>query len=125
MHKTSVDTHQPAGPAPATNGKHAAAPQLTRLTDSIELVAPAGCSASVILKLVKRDDGHRYYAFWLVAGRHELDAAAVAYKHTGEDAIRCDLPEGVPLSAETLQPHLARYLASLGEKPGDPPVITH
>ncbi|HEX3758693.1 MAG TPA: hypothetical protein VHW23_08295 [Kofleriaceae bacterium] len=120
-----MDAHKPAGPTLATNGKHAPAPQLTRLTDSIELVAPPGCSASVVLKLVKRDDGHRYYAFWLVAGRHDLEAATVAYKHTGEDAIRCDLPQGMPLSAAALQPHLATYLDSLSEKGGDPPVITH
>lgn len=125
MHETPINGHKPAGHAPATNGKHAPAPQLTRLTDSVELVAPPGYSASVILKLVKRDDGHRYYVIWMVAGRHELEAATVMYKHTGEDAIRCDLPEGMPLSAEALEPHLVRYLDSLGEKPGDPPVITH
>lgn len=124
-----ADTHKPARRpgqerARATRAKPAGQPKLTRLTGNVELVAPPGFSASVVLKLVKRDDGHRYYSWWLMVGRHDLDAASVTYKHTGEDAIRCDLPEGMALSAESLQPHLTQYLASLGEEPGDPPVIT-
>lgn len=115
--------HNPEQARP-TRAKPPARPTITRLTGNVVLVAPPGCSASVVLKLVKRDDGHRYYAWWLMVGRNDVDAASVAYKHTGEDAIRCDLPEGMPLSAESLQPHLTQYLASLGEEPGDPPVIT-
>lgn len=98
-------------------------PTITRLTGDVELVAPRGCSASVLLKLVTRDDGHRYYSLWAVVGRYDRDKISVPYKYTGEDTIRFDLPEGMPLSAERLQPYLSDYLASDGTEPPDPPVI--
>lgn len=94
-----------------------------RLTRSIKLVAPPGCHASVLLKLVHRDDGHRYYSWWAVVGRHDMDSIAVMYRYTGEETIRFDLPEGVALSADSLQPHLTRFLADQHEADDDTPII--
>src|SRR5262245_59096693 len=98
-------------------------PKITRLERDVELVAPRGCHASVLLKLVDRDDGHRYYSWWAVVGRHDMDSVSVSYKYTGEETIRFDLPDGIPLSAESVQPHLTRFLARRHEGPGDPPII--
>ncbi len=98
-------------------------PTITRLDGDVELVAPPGCCASVVLKLVSRDDGHRYYSWWAVVGRNGMDRLAVSYKYTGEDTIRMDLPEGVSLSAASLQPFLTAYLAGEGTEPPDTPII--
>src|ERR1041384_3019478 len=86
-------------------------PAVSRVIGDVELVAPRGCSASVLLKLVTRDDGHRYYQWWAVAGRHGMDTFSLRYKHNGEDVLRFDVPDGMPLSAASLQPHLESYLA--------------
>jgi hypothetical protein len=112
--------HPPAPPARPIRG---AKPIVTRIDRDVELIAPPGCYASAVLKLVDRDDDHRYYAWWTVVGRHDMDKVAVAYKFTGEDTIRFDLPEGVALSAKSLQPHLTAFLAGEHTKPGAPPVI--
>jgi hypothetical protein len=109
-----------AKPTPA---KPALQPTVTRVASDVELVAPRGCSASVLIKLVTRDDGHRYYSWWAVVGRHGVDTFSIRYKHNGEDVLRFDLPEGMPLTAEALQPHLASYLASENVQAADPPVI--
>lgn len=106
-----------------TPARPALQPTITRLAGDVELVAPRGFCASVVLKLVDRDDGHRYYSWWAMVGRHGMDTVAVSYKYTGEDTIRMDLPEGMPLSAESLQPHLTAYLASDGTEPPDTPII--
>lgn len=98
-------------------------PTVTRLAGNVDLVAPRGCSASVLLKLVTRDDGHRYYSWWLVVGRHDADSLSVHYKHNGEDVLRFDVPEGFPLSSASLQPHLVSFLASENTEPSDPPII--
>ena len=87
-------------------------PKITRLDRDIELVAPPGCHASVLLKLVEDSDGHCYYSWWAMAGRHAADQACVFYKHTGGSVIRFDLPEWMALSAESLRPHLRAFLAS-------------
>lgn len=87
-------------------------PKFTRLDRDVDLVAPPGCHASVLLKLVEDSDGHRYYSWWALAGRHATDQISVPYKYTGENVIRCDLPEGMPLSAASLEPHLTAYLTS-------------
>jgi hypothetical protein len=113
-------THKPPRGSPT---KRALQPRVMRLDSDVELIAPPGYRASVLLKLVDRDDGHRYYSWWAMAGRHDMDKVAVPYKYTGEDTIRFDLPEGMPLSAEALEPHLVAYLASEGLEPSDPPVI--
>lgn len=112
----------PAGPA-AGPAKPALRPTLTRVTGDIELVAPRGCSASVLLKLVSRDDGHRYYSWWAMVGRHDMDSFSIRIKYRGEDLIRCDLPEGMPLSEETLQPHLTSFLAGEHTQPAGTPII--
>jgi len=96
------------------------APRFTRIDRSIKLVVPADCDASLILKQVGHDD-HRYYAWWLLVGRHDRDAMSVSYKHTGEDTLRCDIPNGTPLSPAALLPHLTRFLKSEGTLEGDPP----
>jgi hypothetical protein len=107
-----------AGPA-----KSAPRPTLTRVTGDIELVAPVGCSASVLLKLVSRDDGHRYYSWWAMVGRHDMDSFSIRVKYRGEDMIRCDLPAGMPLSEESLQPHLTSFLAGEHTQPAGTPII--
>lgn len=126
--RTRVRTAKPAGtrvrrakPVPA--GKPAYRPTVTRVTGDVELIAPEGCRASVLVKLVDRDDGHRYYAWWAMVGRNAMDACSVRYKFTGEDTIRFDLPDGMPLSAEALQPHLAAYLANQRTEAPDTPII--
>jgi hypothetical protein len=98
-------------------------PKITRLKSDITLVAPKGCHASVLLKLVDRVDGSRYYSWWAMVGRYDMDKIAISYKYTGEDTIRCDLPEGMPLQAAVLQRHLVRYLKSLQDAEGDTPII--
>lgn len=98
-------------------------PTLTRITGDIDLVAPRGFCASVLLKLVSRDDGHRYYSWWAMVGRHDVDSYTIRYKYRGEDLIRCDLPEGMALSEESLQPHLVSFLASEHNQPDGTPII--
>src|SRR5256885_10744784 len=68
-------------------------PTVTRLAGDIELVAPRGCSASVLIKLVTRDNGHRYYSWWAMVGRHGMDTFSLHYRHNGEDVLRFDVPE--------------------------------
>src|SRR5262249_16504435 len=95
----------------------------TRLTGNIKLVAPPGCHASVLLKLVHRDDRRRFYSWWAVAGRHDMDSIAVPYKYTGEETIRIDLPYGMPLSLRSLQPHLKRFIAAQNDADDESPII--
>jgi len=95
-------------------------PRITRIDRDLELVAPRGCHASVLLKLVNRDNRHRYYAWLAMVGRAGSEVS-VMYRHTGADTIRCDLPFGVPLSAKSLERHLRQFLAA--EVAGPPPVI--
>ena len=115
--RTRVTT--PARPKPVT----ALRPTLTRVTTDLELVAPRGFCASVLLKLVGRDDGHRYYSWWAMVGRHDMDSFSIRIKYRGEDLIRCDLPEGMPLSEESLQPHLTSFLADEHTQPPGTPII--
>jgi len=112
-----------ARPSRSAKPAHDPAPTVTRIDGDVVLVAPTGCYASVVLKLVDRDDNHRYYSWWTVVGRHDMDKITMPYKYTGEDTIRFDLPEGVPLSAKSLQPHLTAFLAAEHTKPGAPPII--
>jgi hypothetical protein len=97
-------------------------PRLSRVTSDLELSAPLGFQASVILKQVAHSD-RRFYAWWLLVGRYDQDALVVPYKYTGEDTIRCDLPEGSELSAAALQPYLAEFLKSEGTEEGEPVVV--
>jgi hypothetical protein len=110
-------TATPAKPVPVIR------PTLTRVKGDLELVAPRGFHASVLLKLVSRDDGHRYYSWWAMVGRHDMDSFSIKVKYRGEDLIRCDLPEGMPLSEESLQPHLTSFLADEHTQPPGTPII--
>ncbi|HEX2690309.1 MAG TPA: hypothetical protein VHN14_27025 [Kofleriaceae bacterium] len=103
--------------------RRAPAPRFTRIEHNIDVVVPLDCDASVIFKQVAHDDEHRYYAWWLLVGRYDRDALTVSYKHTGEDSVRCDIPNGTPLCAAALQPHLAKFLKSEGVLEGAPPII--
>lgn len=98
-------------------------PVITRITRDLDLVAPRGCRASVLLKLVERDEGHRYYEWWLVVGRHGAEMMSVKYKADGADTIRVDVPEGMRLSAEALQPHVTAFLAKERVEPADPGTV--
>jgi hypothetical protein len=93
---------------------------IKRLTSSVDLVAPPECHASVLLKLVHRDEWHRYYSWCAIVGRHDLGTVSVQYTFTGDDdTIQFDLPEGMALSAESLQPHLEAFLTQ--NEPDDKP----
>ena len=48
---------------------------------------------------------------------------SIRIKYRGEDLIRCDLPEGMPLSEASLQPHLASFLAGEHTQPPGTPII--
>ena len=95
----------------------------SRVDRDLEIVVPPHCRASVLLKLVERDERHRYYAWWLVVARHDLDEVAVRYRYTGEDTIRFDVPATAVLSSAWLQPLLADFLAQDGTMPPHTPII--
>lgn len=97
--------------------------RFSRIEEDITLVVPAGCYASVLLKLVGHNNDHRYYAWWAMVGRSGEDEIAIAYNYTGEDTIRVDLPTGVPLSRRELQRQLTGFLHLQGELEGKPPII--
>lgn len=121
--RSSAGAAPGAASRPASAPAKAAQPLLTRVTSDIDLVAPRGFCASVLLKLVSRDDGHRYYSWWAMVGRHDVDSFTIRYKYRGEDLIRCDLPDGMPLSEESLQPHLTSFLAGEHTEPAGTPII--
>ena len=98
-------------------------PVITRITRDLDVVAPHGCRASVLLKLIERDEGHRYYDWWLVVGRHGAEMVSVKYKADGADTIRVDVPDGMRLSADALQPHVAAFLKKEGILPAAPPTV--
>jgi hypothetical protein len=98
-------------------------PYISRVKNDVRLVAPPGCYASVLLKLVDREDGRRYYSWWAMAGRHDADNVCVPYKYTGEDTIRFDLPLGMPLSESRIQSHLAKFLKDERSSADEPPII--
>lgn len=95
----------------------------SRVNGDLDIVVPPHCRASVLLKLVERDERHRYYAWWLVVGRHDLDEVSVHYRYTGEDTIRFDVPQTAVLSSSSLQPLLAEFLAQDGTMPPHTPII--
>lgn len=120
----SAPTRRPRlKPTHNTAPKTGPEPAITRLTGDVDLVPPRGCSASIVLKEVDRDDEHRYYTWWLVVGRSGEDATSMPYKHNGEDMIRIDLPEGMSLSATDLQPYLTAFWAQQSLEPDDTPII--
>lgn len=98
-------------------------PVVTRITSDLDVVAPHGCRASVLFKMVERDAAHRYYDWWLVVGRRGAETMSVQYKADGADTIRVDVPDGMRLSADALQPHVTAFLKSEGTLPAAPPTI--
>jgi hypothetical protein len=125
---TRTDTHKPARPAarkPArvAPDKPTFHPVISRVTGDVNLTAPKGYRARVLLKLVSRDNGHRYYSWWAMSGRHDMDAAALRFKYNGEDMIQFDLPDGMPLSEELLTPYLTAFLAGEHHEPPDTPIV--
>jgi hypothetical protein len=95
----------------------------SRLEGDVDLIAPRGYHASVLLKLTHREDGHRVFSWWMLAGRHDMDAITVPFKYSGEEIIRVDLPEGVPLSRELIEAQLDKFLDLEGTEPPDPPTV--
>jgi hypothetical protein len=121
MHKPV--RHVARKPARLVPAAPATRPVIARVEGDVDLTAPKGFRARVLLKLVDRIDGRRVYAWWAMAGRHELDAAALRFKYSGEDMLQFDLPEAMALSEELLTPFLKDFLDSEGNEPPDPPVI--
>ncbi|MEO7735688.1 MAG: hypothetical protein ABIY55_32335 [Kofleriaceae bacterium] len=110
-------------PGPVEVTTAAATYGFSRVDRDLEIVVPRHCRASVLLKLVERDERHRYYAWWLVVARHDLDEVSVHYRYTGEDTIRFDVPQTAVLSSASLQPLLAEFLAQDGTMPPHTPII--
>jgi hypothetical protein len=97
-------------------------PRFSRIMDSVDLIAPQDCEASLILKLVAVDK-YRRYTFHLLVGRYQQDAIKVRYEYTGADTLRCDIPTGTALAPAVLQPHLVAFLKAEGMLPDGPPII--
>ncbi len=110
-------------PGPVETTSAGATCGFSRVEHDLDIVVPRHCRASVLLKLVERDERHRYYAWWLVVGRHDLDEVSVRYRYTGEDTIRFDVPQSAVLSSAWLQPLLAEFLAQDGTMPPHTPII--
>ena len=128
--RTRAVSHKPARPSASEPQAGAGArpasqqsPVITRITRDLDVVAPHGCRASVLFKLVERDEGHRYYDWWLVVGRRGAEMVSVKYKADGADTIRVDVPDGMRLSADALQPHVAAFLKKEGTLPAVPPTV--
>lgn len=85
--------------------------RVTRVLGSLTLIAPVNYRVSVLVKMVGIDSEkeQRIYAWWLSAGRWEVDAAAVSFSYTGEDVLRIDVPEGAPLSLDYLNKVLREW----------------
>jgi hypothetical protein len=135
LKSTRTEPHKPArSPRPARAHKarpHKPRPaavagpqvQVSRLDGDVDLIAPRGYHASVLLKLTHREDGHRVFSWWTMAGRHDMDTITVPFKYSGEEIIRVDLPEGVPLSRELVEAKLDEFLEHEGTEPPDPPTV--
>ena len=108
--------------ASATAHGSGTALRFTRITRSLQVMAPPDCDASVILKQVAHNK-YRYYAYWLLVGRYDHDAMSVRYKYTGEDTVRCDIPHGQMPSSAALLSHLVKFLHGEGAQNDGPPVI--
>jgi hypothetical protein len=100
-------------------------PTVTQLTSDVELTPPSDCCASVLLRLAGRDTSGTdvYFAWWVVAGRWGAMSATVPYHFDGVLTYRFDVPRGVRLSSDYLQPYLAAVYGKGGHLPTDTPVI--
>jgi hypothetical protein len=109
-------------------GPDAKLPQatVTRIKADVDLQPPAGCSASVLLRLVGRDDTlrTRTYACWLSVGRFEARSFTAHFKYDGGDILRVDLPVGTWLDVEYLQAALRAFLHGEPTLPPDTVIVT-
>lgn len=94
-------------------------PAFSRLIATTDVTPPVGCIATVLLKQVDHVNGLRIYKWWLMVGRYGDDANKIHYKHNGEDVIRCDVPNGFPLSEDALIRGLKAFWAKQPNLPGD------
>src|SRR5690348_13259192 len=89
-------------------------PVVTRVKSNVDLQAPPGCSASVLLRQVTRvgpadAPGQRTFVWWLAVGRYQVKALTVPFVFDGADTLRVDVPEGTSLDTDTLQAAVARF----------------
>ena len=103
-------------------------PVVTRIKANVELQAPPGCSASVLLRQVTRvgpadGPGQRTFAWWLAVGRFQVKAITVPFVFDGVDTLRVDVPEGTSLDTDTLQTALAMFVKGDDHLPEDTVVI--
>lgn len=92
--------------------------KITRLQADLQLVVPSGYKASVLLRRV--NEGDRIHYSWLTIQYALGDTfTSISYKHTSDEVIRFDVPEGTPLSSETVR----SYLFSTFSSAGDPPIV--
>jgi hypothetical protein len=75
--------------------------QFSYVTGVLELQAPDGCKASVLLKSVGNDNAAEY-VWWLLVGRQGTDAFPVSFDCKGARFIRCDVPEDHVLSEQAV-----------------------
>lgn len=104
--------------------KSASVPRVQHIEADIDLEVPDDCYASVLLRLIDAEDDDRYFTWWAVVGRSDSDMSRMSYSHTiGAVTIRFDLPEGIPLSADSLQPYLKTFVERSGVEGSEPPII--
>jgi hypothetical protein len=90
------------------------------------LVPPPNCAASVVLRPVGIEDGHRIYAWWAVAGRCGEDYTEVSFALDSTPMVRFDIPKEIDLDASYLEPFLKKFVAANfpgEERPDKPPII--
>jgi hypothetical protein len=98
-----------------------------RLTaDVYPLVAPRGFRATVLLRFVNKKDGHRHYSILAMVGQNDASKVNTAFKFTGEETVRFDVPSGVSVCASSLVPALQQYVRQnipAEQRGNDPPII--
>lgn len=82
--------------------------QFMRVKGVLDLQAPKGYKASVLLK----SDGAARYVWWLSVGRHDSDALKMPFDCNGASFIRCDVPEDHLLSEQAIHNGLDAFLKS-------------
>ena len=107
-------------PATPARGDAKSRPRFSIVVSSLDVQAPEGYRTSLILKEVSHDGRGRTFKLWLAVGRSDQEALSVHYKHTGESTVRCDVPAGVEVAREVLQPYLAKFLEGQEQWPGGP-----
>lgn len=101
----------------------------TRVMQHHRISPPPGCHASVLLKQVAHEQstpgnpGQRIYVCWVIASRHSVKAASVAYEHDGVDTIRIDVPAEIDLSRSYLEQQLRAFYEKDPTLPPETPVI--